>query len=123
MSIAYTALSVQIDMAGYVIWIFLILLLKLVILIYICLKSEEIKKRRQNNQLTQAQRSTRQLVEETNQVSSRAENVTNTHNSVFVISSQNNSKQIRNGDTIIQDVPPSYESLFPPEVQSIQIKS
>ena len=82
-------------MAGYVIWIFLILLLKLVILIYICLKSEEIKKRRQNNPSTQAQRSTRHSVEEANEVPSRADNITNTHNTVFVISSQNDSKNIK----------------------------
>ena len=105
-------------MAGYVIWIFLILLLKLVILIYICLKSEEIKKRRQNNQSTQAQRSTRHSVEEANEVPSRADNITNTHNTVFVINSQSNSKNIQNRNTNSQDVPPSYESLFPPEVQS-----
>ena len=105
-------------MAGYVIWIFLILLLKLVILIYICLKSEEIKKRRQNNPSTQAQRSTRHSVEEANEVPSRTDNITNTHNTVFVISSQNDSKNIQNRNTIIQDVPPSYESLFLAEVQS-----
>ena len=101
-------------MAGYVIWILLVLLVKLVILIYICLKSEEIKKRRQQNTSPQAQRSTRQLVEEANEI---PPNIANTHNNtVFVISSQNNSKNIQN--SIIQDVPPSYESLFPPEVQS-----
>ena len=104
-------------MAGYVIWILLVLLVKLVILIYICLKSEEIKKRRQQNTSPQAQRSTRQLVEEANEIPPMANNITNTHNNtVFVISSQNNSKNIQN--SIIQDVPPSYDSLFPTEVQS-----